>query len=99
MNIHAASIISRKIDIAFTNLDDELLAIDAQTGYCYSMNDTAGEVWEILSAPMTFNDLCSRLCDEFDVDEGTCHQEVLMLLNDLWDAGLIEVEHGQFPAA
>lgn len=97
MKIGAASVITRKSDIVFTSLDDELLAIDSQAGYCYSMNDIAGEVWEMLSEPTTLKALVSRLCDEFEVDGETCRREIGTLLDNFLEAGLIEVDSEQPP--
>ena len=36
--ITSHTLISRIVDVAFSQLDDELLAINAQDGYCYSIN-------------------------------------------------------------
>jgi len=90
--IKAESIISRGADIVFSKLDDELLAIDAQAGYCYSMNETAGRIWEMISIPVSIGDICSRLVKEYSVDEALCLREVLPLLQKLHDSGLIQVK-------
>jgi len=86
------SVVSRSADIVFSNLDDELLAIDAQAGYCYSMNETAGRVWALISSPVSIKDLCSQLEKEYRVAEGVCLQEVLPLVQKLYDSGLIQVK-------
>jgi hypothetical protein len=45
----------------FSQLDDELLAIDAQAGYCYSLNETAGRVWDLIATPMSLDAICAQL--------------------------------------
>jgi len=40
--IHSGSIVQRAKEVLFSRLDDELLAIDAQAGFCYALNETAG---------------------------------------------------------
>jgi hypothetical protein len=94
-NISENSIISRKKEVLFSNLDDELLAIDSQAGFCYSMNETAGRIWDMLSSPISVNQICSQLCKEFSVEQSVCQQEVLPLLQSLLEAELIQVHDEQ----
>ena len=89
--INAASIVKRGKDVPFSQLDDELLAIDAQAGYCYSLNETAGRVWELMAVPMPVSAVCAQLRQEFAVDEATCLRETLALLQALCDAELAQV--------
>jgi len=89
------SVVCRTSDVVFSRLDDELLAIDAQAGYCYSMNETAGRIWELIGAPVSIGDLCSRLKTEFSVEQLLCQQEVLPLMEKLLESGLIQVMDAQ----
>jgi len=85
------TIIQRSKDIPFSQLDDELLAIDAQADYCYSLNETAGRVWDLIAAPTSFEEICAQLRREYAVDEPTCRREVTTLLQGLCDAGLVHL--------
>lgn len=89
--IHSATIVQRAKDVPFSQLDDELLAIDAQAGYCYSLNESAGRVWDLIAAPMSLDAICVQLCREYTINETTCLREVTTLLQDLCDAGLVQV--------
>jgi len=92
-NIHSGSIVQRAKEVLFSRLDDELLAIDAQAGFCYAMNDTAGRVWDLIATPTPVDAVCARLREEYAVDEATCLGEVIALLQEWCEAGLIEVSH------
>ena len=96
--INSASIVKRGKDIPFSQLDDELLAIDAQAGYCYSLNASAGRVWELIATPMSVGAVCAQLRQEFAVDEATCLREVLALLQGLSVAGLVQMAGQVSPA-
>jgi hypothetical protein len=89
--LHSNSIVQRGKDIPFSKLDDELLAIDAQAGYCYSLNETAGRVWDLIAAPTSFDAICAQLRREYAIDEPTCRNQVTTLLQGLCDAGLVQV--------
>jgi hypothetical protein len=90
--ISANTLLHRASGIVFSKLDDEMLAIDAEAGYCYSMNVTAERIWQLLDNPLSAGELCHRLCEEFAVDIATCQSDVFPLLSKLSDAGLIKLE-------
>jgi len=83
------SIVQRSKDIPFTKLDDELLAIDSDAEYCYSLNETAGRVWELIQSPIPVAKICAQLCSEYRVDPALCLQDVTALLEKLHKAGLV----------
>lgn len=88
--IQSNSVFQRVKDIPFSQLDDELLAIDAQAGYVYSLSESAGRVWDLIATPISLDVIVSQLQKEFNVDEQTCVRDVSQLLQDLRDAGLVQ---------
>ncbi len=90
--IHAGSIVRRTADMPFSNVDDELLAIDEQAGCLYSLNESAGRLWELIGEPTAVSAVCVQLRQEFAVDQETCLREALQLLQGLHEAGLVQVE-------
>jgi hypothetical protein len=84
------TLVSRGKELKFTKLDDEMLAIDAQAGHCYSLNETAGEIWGYIATPVTLADLCARLQAAHEVDAEICTNDTIELLVKLHDAGLVK---------
>jgi len=99
IQIHSGSLVGRAKDIPFTKLDDELLAIDPQGGYCYSLNDSAGRVWDLIASTTAVEAVCAQLCLEYAVDAAVCLNEVIKFLQDLHNAGLVSVQDAQTAAA
>jgi Coenzyme PQQ synthesis protein D (PqqD) len=87
------SIVSSATNIPFSRLDDDLLALDEQAGYCYSLNASAARVWELVATPTSVGSICDVLCTEFAVDRDTCLRDVCELLSALLEAGFIKVTH------
>ena len=79
------------VDVPFTKVHDEMLALDAEAGYYYVLNETSSRVWELIAEPIAVESVCDRLCQEFSVDADTCQREVLHLLHGLYEAGLIQI--------
>lgn len=90
--IQINSIIHRTKEIEFTKLDDELLSIDEQAGYCYSMNGSGEKIWEMISNPISVNNICQKLSGEFNVSLEICSKDVLNFLQKLHEADLVEVK-------
>jgi hypothetical protein len=89
--INEHSLISSNTEIAFSRLDDDLLAMDERAGFCYSLNVSAARIWDLIRTPTSVEAVCSALCKEFQVDAATCMRDVSELLNELLAAGLIKV--------
>lgn len=99
MCIDSGSIVQRIGKVVFSRLDDELLAIDAEASECFSLNQTAGQVWEMLAQPVSVATICSRLCQEYAVEAAVCEREIVTLLQALQQAGLISVREEAVLAA
>lgn len=83
--------LQRAPHVVFTRLDEDWLAFDSEAGYCYSLNEVAGCVWDMLDRPMALQAVCDRLCVSYVVDEETCRRDVLALLQQLAAFGLVQV--------
>ena len=95
--IQPGSTIQRTKDILFNRIDDELLAIDARAGYCYSLNESASRAWELISSPMRVETVCRQLLEEFDIDKAACERDISELFERLHEAGLIRISDETTP--
>jgi len=80
----------RTVDLSFTELDAEYLAVDPEQGYCYSFNALGMRIWRMLEASPTLAVLCSQLRQEYAVDEETCRRDLLEWLERLLADGLVQ---------
>ena len=81
--------IRRKANLFDAEVDSEVVALDVEGGDCYGFNVVASAVWNRLSDQTSVTQICSELCQEFDVSEAVCHEEVLSLVKRLADDGLV----------
>ncbi len=75
-------------------LHDEMVMMDMDQGKYFSLNQTATVIWEMLENPMTIEDICTRLAEDFEVDMRQCREDVLSYLEEMTDRGLISEEKG-----
>lgn len=90
--IEPGSIVRVVKDASFIKLDDDFVAINAQTGVGYALNATSKRVWDLCASPISVEALCAQLRSEFSVDEQTCLREVTAILKSMSEAGVVQVQ-------
>ena len=73
-------------------VDDELVMADIDRGKYYAFNDIATAIWQNLERPITVEELCARLCQQYEVSAKQCATDVMAFLKELESRGLILVE-------
>jgi hypothetical protein len=96
--MHSKTIIKRNPAIHFSRLDEEYLALDAEAGFCYSLNLVSGHIWHLLEQPTAVETLCTQLQREYTVNEATCRRDVSEVLTKLASAGLVTINAPQLMA-
>ncbi|MFO8054872.1 MAG: PqqD family protein [Bacteroidales bacterium] len=70
-------------------LNDELVMMDIPKGKYFSLNPVATYIWDILEKPLSADELCNQLIDEYEVEAEQCRKEVAELLEEMEKLGLI----------
>ena len=73
-----------------TEVGDDVVALQAERGFAYGMEDVTASVWKPLEQPRDLDSLVGALMAEYDVDEGQCRTEVGALLDQMAAGGLVE---------
>ena len=74
----------------YSRLGDEVAILELDRGVYYGLNDTGSFLWNLMQQPVRVNEMRAALVEEFDVDADTAEKDLLRVLADLRDAGLIE---------
>lgn len=72
-------------------LGEESAILNLKNSVYYGMNAVGTRVWALLKEPKKVADVRDAIVDEYDVDAGRCGGDVLALLEQMRDEGLIEV--------
>jgi len=83
--------IKRSDRLLTSSIADELVMFDTEKGKYYGLNDIATEIWNNLENPLTVDELCNQLTDEFEVSREQCLKDLLTFLPGLLKKGLIEI--------
>ncbi len=78
-------------DVISTELDGEVVLMHVTDGVYYGLNRVGGAVWELIKQPIAVGAVCDSVAQEFEVARDVCERDVCSLLEQLEDAGLVEV--------
>ena len=82
--------IARTDDNLSSTLAGEEVVLNLKDGVYYGLNDVGARVWALLDTEDTPREVCDALQEEYDVDRTILEADVLGLLADMEERGLIE---------
>ena len=83
------TVLQRKGDLLFNEIDGEVVMLSIENSEYYGMDKVGSRIWELLENPMSFKEIVARLRDEYEVTEEQCVSDTLAFLNKLQDKKLI----------
>ncbi|OJA05998.1 hypothetical protein QHL1GM_11715 [Halomonas sp. QHL1] len=72
------------------NLDGDLVMMNEKLGRYYGISGVGARAWELLEAPVSVDNLVHYICQEYDIDSDTCRLDIMLFVQDLMKANLIE---------
>lgn len=84
-------------DALFQEIAGEAVILDLATSTYFGLDPVGARVWQLLQEQTDLQRVCARLLDEFDVTQERLEEDVLRLLQELKDAGLVQLESGAEP--
>ena len=75
-----------------TDLGGEAVILGLESGTYFSLNDSGSIVWNMIQKPRPVAELRDAILDEYDVESDVCERDLLALLGQLSDEGLIIVD-------
>jgi hypothetical protein len=72
-------------------IDGDVVMMSTESGNYYGLDSVGGRIWNLLGKPRKVGDLISDLLREYDVAKDTCENDVLSLLNGMYDENVISL--------
>ncbi len=94
VELNADSRIQRVENIASATINGEVINLNPYNGQYYSLNEVSALLWENLEAPNDMMSLCELVMAEYEVDLETCMRDVQGFIQEMIDAGMLEVIDG-----
>jgi hypothetical protein len=95
--IRLDSIVAASPDQVSCELNDEVAILHVPAGIYYGLDPVGARIWQLLASPRSLRSVRDTLLAEYDVDAGRCEDDLLALVRQLRDAGLVTVRDGTAP--
>ena len=89
--IKTESYIKRNKEIFASEIDDEVVMMNVDTGKYYGMDTVGSRIWELIAEEIQVREVINKLMEEYDVGEEQCEKDVLEFLNELYENKLVQV--------
>ena len=87
------SIISISKEQVSCDLGDEAVILGLKDSVYYGLNSVGSAIWDFIKEPKKVNEILHRLLNEYDTEKEECKNDLLKLLEELNQKGLIEVKN------
>ncbi len=87
--LNASTVVTRTSGLIESTIDNEIVALNIETGTCYGLNAVGSRIWTLLANPIRISEICATLVDEYQVEAATCEGEVLDLIGHLLEENLV----------
>ncbi len=79
-------------DVVAGDLGDEVVMLNTQSGTYYGVEGVGATVWNLIQSPMTVAQVRDALLDRYEVQPDICERDLMALLKDFDEHGLIKIE-------
>ena len=79
----------REQDLDWRDIDDEIVALDAQGSVYLAVRGSGAVLWRLLANPTTRESLVETLVETYDIDSATARDDVDEFLATLSERGLL----------
>jgi hypothetical protein len=76
-----------------SELGGEIVIMDLENGVYHGVQGVSAFIWNQLGKPISVREICDRVTGEYDVDASRCQADVITLIQQLLDEGLVEFVH------
>ncbi len=83
------TLLTAKPDIIDSEIDDEIVMMNIDTGAYFGLDDIASIIWQKMKEPIQYGDLIDSLTAEYEVERQQCIDDLQPLLQQMQSEGLI----------
>jgi coenzyme PQQ synthesis protein D (PqqD) len=88
-----SSVVAAKNQVS-SDLGGEVAILDLEGGTYYGLDAVGARIWDLIQEPKTVEEIRNVLLEEYEVESERCERDVIRLLQELAEEGLVEVEYG-----
>ena len=82
---------TQNTDVMVASINNEVVMMNTQTGKYFGLNETASQIWQLLSEKKTVTQLIDDLHERYDLTRESDKESINELVNQLLEHDLIHV--------
>lgn len=90
-SISRESLVAATKNQVSADLNGEAVILNLQSGVYFGLNPVGKRIWELLQTPIAVKEIYRVLLEEYEVEPERCETDLLALLQELVDRGLVEL--------
>lgn len=87
------TVVIQKKEMYLTDLDEDKVMMDLDSGNYYALNSVGAAIWEAIEEATTVESVIQKLMDEYEVEQEVCTMQVINYLQSLYETDLIMIMH------
>jgi hypothetical protein len=91
MNISPTSIVVAGKDQVTSDVAGEAVILHMRSGRYYGLAQVGARIWHLISEPKRVSEIRDAIVQEYDVAVDRCERDVVTLLEEMAEQGLVEV--------
>lgn len=91
LNLCSQTIIVASRDQVSCDLGEEAAILGMKNSAYYGLNPVGARVWWMLQRPRSIGEICEAIVSEYDVSADRCEEDLVKLLQQLLQEGLVEL--------
>ena len=91
MTISGNSIIVAASSQVSSGLGEEIIILECEKGVYFGLNGVGRVVWKKIQSPSRFEEIRDAIMREYEVSADRCEQDLMNLLHELHQQGLVEI--------
>lgn len=91
--LNLSTIVIPSTEVLVQELDGEVVLLNLDSERYFGLDEVGTRVWQHLLEYRGLERVCEEMRKEYDVDESKLRADVLQLVEELIEAGIVTVEH------
>lgn len=91
-DLNLASTVCHTLNPVAADVAGETVLMSLERSRCYGLGAIGSEIWKRLESPVRVSDLVAELTERYEAQPGLIERDVLELLTQLAEEGLIRVD-------
>ncbi|WP_321423676.1 PqqD family protein [uncultured Methanobacterium sp.] len=92
MELSGSTVVTVNNDYVYCKVEDEMVLLGMEDGIYYGLNPVGAFIWEQIKEPKKIDQIRDAILDEYDVEKGECERDLIELLKELTEKGMVEVK-------